>query len=269
MDNFIVAAVQITSVNNREKNLNKAYTLLSKGVERGATLLALPENFSFMGQEEEKTKVVENLESGMSINFLRDFALKNKVWIMGGSIPLKAKTGKIYNSSLLFDDNGKITARYDKVHLFDVNIRGGESHKESKLVEPGKEVVIAETPFGKLGFSICYDLRFPELYRKMTHEGARIIFSPAAFTVETGLAHWEALIRARAIENQVYMVAPAQFGQHSGSRRTFGNTMIVDPWGKVLAKAADREMVITAEIDLSYQEEIRKGLPCLQHRRFE
>lgn len=267
-DNFIVAAVQMTSVNDRDDNLNKANALLSKGVERGAALLALPENFSFMGNEEEKAKIVEDFEKGVSVRFLKDFALKNKVWIMGGSLPLRAESGKIYNSALLFDDSGKIAARYDKIHLFDVNIAGGERHEESKLVEGGKKITTVDSPFSKLGFSICYDLRFPELYRAMTRDGAKIIFSPAAFTVETGFAHWEVLIRARAIENQVYMIAPAQFGTHSATRRTYGNAMIVDPWGKVLARAADREMVITAEIDLSYQEMIRKGLPCLQHRRF-
>lgn len=268
MNNFIAAAVQMTSVNNRESNLRKAEELLSRGVELGAKLLALPENFSFMGSEKEKAAVVEELDKGPSVAFLKDFALKNNVTILGGTLPLKAEGGKVYNTSLLIDSCGNISARYDKIHLFDVNISGGESHQESRLVEPGKEAVTVDTPLGRLGFSVCYDLRFPELYRKMSQEGARIIFSPAAFTVETGLAHWEVLIRARAIENQVYMIAPAQYGRHSETRRTFGNAMIVDPWGKVLAKAADREMVITAEIDLDYEDEIRKGLPCLNHRKF-
>ncbi|MDH3974599.1 MAG: carbon-nitrogen hydrolase family protein [Deltaproteobacteria bacterium] len=268
MENFIVAAIQMTSVNDRDENLNKANILLSEGIERGASLLALPENFSFMGKEEEKTRVVEDLESGISLRFLKEFAFKKGVWIMGGSIPVKADSGKMYNTSLLINDNGDIAARYDKIHLFDVDIAGGESHRESKLVEPGKEPVTVDTPLGRLGLSICYDLRFPELYRSLTQEGAKIIFSPAAFTVETGLAHWEILIRARAIENQVYMIAPAQYGTHSSTRRTFGHAMIVDPWGKVLAKAADRETVITAEIDFSYQDEVRQGLPCLRHRRF-
>lgn len=262
---FIVAAVQMTSRDDKKQNLQKAETLLQKGVERGAVILSLPENFSFMGGEGEKLKAAEDMQSGESVVFLKEFAARHKVWILGGSVPLRAGDAKVYNASLLINDEGEVAARYDKMHLFDVDIEGGESHRESKSVRRGEKPVCADTPFGKAGLTICYDLRFPELYRRLTMEGARFIFVPSAFTKQTGLAHWEPLLRARAIENQVYIVAPAQFGRHSEERRTYGNSMIVDPWGKVIARAPDMETVITAEIDPVYQNGVRKSIPCLDH----
>jgi len=262
---FIAAAVQMTSGNSKRENIKKAEELLKKGVDFGATLLSLPENFSFIGTEGEAAAEAEEIECGESIDFLRTFASDNSVWLIGGSIPLGVGRGKVFNTSLLIDEKGEIAGRYNKIHLFDVDLAGGETHRESAYVEKGKTPVSIDSPYGKIGLSICYDLRFPELYLGLALDGARLIFVPSAFTLETGKDHWETLLRARAIENQVYIIAPAQFGIHNKKRRTYGNSMIVDPWGKVITRASDREMVITAEIDLSYQDEVRKRLPCLQH----
>ena len=270
MNKIIVAAVQMTSTSNREANLRKAEELLNRGVDEGARVLSLPENFSFMGEDEEgKLDLAETSEGGPATDFLKGFARLNKVWIVGGSVPVKAEEGKVFNRSLLIDDQGEVATSYDKIHLFDVDIEGGESHKESRTVSPGDRVVTYKTPFGWVGLSICYDLRFPELYRELTLKGATMIFVPAAFTSQTGEAHWEVLLRARAIENQVYIIAPAQVGTHNKNRSTFGNSMIIDPWGKVMARAADEETVISAEIDLDYLDSVRRSIPCLEHRRLK
>ena len=183
MNRITVAAVQMTSTSNRTANLRKAEELLKKGVDEGARVLSLPENFSFMGEDEsEKLELGETSEGGLATDFLKGFARLNKVWIVGGSIPVKAEEGKVFNRSLLIDDQGDIVASYDKIHLFDVDIAGGESHMESRTVSPGDKVVTHKTPFGGIGLSICYDLRFPELYRELTTKGASMIFVPAAFT---------------------------------------------------------------------------------------
>ena len=262
---FIVATVQMTSGNDKGKNLGKAEMLLQRGVEMGAAFLALPENFSFMGKEDEKIEAAEEIETGESVDFLREFASSRKVWLLGGSIPVTAGDGKVFNTSLLIDDEGRIAARYDKIHLFDVDLEDGESHRESRFVKSGDRLVSVDTPYGRVGLSICYDLRFPELYRRLMSDGAGLVFVPAAFTRQTGEAHWEVLLRARAVENQVYVVAPAQFGVHGGGRRTYGNSMIVDPWGRVTARASDMETVIISRIDPAYRDEVRKRIPCLKH----
>ncbi|MBI5186695.1 MAG: carbon-nitrogen hydrolase family protein [Nitrospinae bacterium] len=262
----IVAAVQMNSGNKKRENLEKAYSLLTRGVDMGAGLLALPENFSFMGEEREKAKAAEDPESGESVLFLKKFAAEHRVWIVGGSIPIKAGDGKATNTSLLINDKGDVAARYDKVHLFDADLVNGETHRESDFVKRGDKAVVADTPFGRVGLSICYDLRFPELYRRLAAAGAEIIFAPSAFTFRTGKDHWEVLVRARAIENQAYMAAPAQCGVHGHERTTYGNAMIADPWGKVAARASEKETVIAAELDHVYQSEIRKSIPCLEHR---
>jgi len=262
------AAIQMTSIADKAANLKKSEGLLLKAVKEGAGLIALPENFSFMGSDKEKLAEAENIESGASVLFLKDFAKTYRVWLLGGTIAIRAGGGRIYNSSLLINDNGDIAARYDKVHLFDVRLRGGESHMESRLVKRGRSPLCADTPFGRAGLSVCYDLRFPELYRRMVSEGAGLLFVPAAFTYKTGLAHWEVLLRARAIENQCYLIAPAQTGIHNDTRRTYGNSMIIDPWGKILARAGEEEAVVFAEIDSDYLREVREDMPCLKHRIF-
>lgn len=264
-----VAAIQMTSQNNKQENLKKADSLLKRGIEAGAVFLSLPENFSFMGKEGEKVRVAEDLENGESIVFLKKFAVKHNVWLLGGSVPLRAGNDKVYNTCLLINDSGEIAGRYDKIHLFDVDLHSVESYKESKIVKGGVDAVCVDTPFCKVGLTICYDLRFPELYRKLTLDGARVIFIPSAFTLQTGRAHWEALIRARAIENQVFVIAPAQFGVHNEIRSTYGNSMIVDPWGNILARADDGEGVITSKIDFAFQNKVRESIPCLKHIFFK
>jgi predicted amidohydrolase len=201
--------------------------------------------------------------------FLRDTARQLKLWILGGTTVLKGDSPtRVANASLLFDADGKRVARYDKIHLFDVSIPGrNESYLESTHVTPGRRVVVADTPAGKLGLSVCYDMRFPELYRELVAQGAEWLAMPAAFTVPTGRAHWETLLRARAIENLCYVVAPAQSGTHTSGRETYGDTLIVDYWGQVLSRLARGSGVITADIDLVKQAETRARFPALDNRQ--
>lgn len=264
-----IAAIQMNSQDSKQENLKKADGLLKKGIELGAVFLALPENFSFMGEDDKKIRAAEDLEDGESVVFLKAFAAKHRVWLLGGSVPLRAGNDKVYNACLLINDSGEIAGRYDKIHLFDVDLPNGESHKESKIVKGGTDVICVDTPFCKVGLTICYDLRFPELFRKLTLDGGRVIFIPSAFTLQTGRAHWETLIRARAIENQVFVIAPAQFGVHNEVRSTYGNSMIVDPWGNILARADGGEGVITSKIDFAYQDKVRESIPCLKHIFFK
>ena len=264
----LMGVVQMNSGGNKKENLRKAEVLLREGVERGVRFLALPENFSFMGKDSEKIEVAEDLENGETVDFLRRFAADHGVWLLGGTIPLKAGEKKVHNTSLLIDDQGKVAARYDKIHLFDVQLDEKEVYRESDFVQGGTHPVVAETPWGKAGLSICYDIRFPELYRKLVEAGAEFIFLPAAFTQRTGKDHWEVLVRARAIENQVYMIAPAQVGVHPGGRMTHGDSMIVDPWGKVTARAGEGDTVVSAELDPAQCERVRNSIPCLKHRVF-
>ena len=196
-------------------------------------------------------------------------ARRHGLWLLGGSFPEAAGEGRVFNTSLLLSPEGAIVAAYRKIHLFDVDLRpqGGAEFRESAHVAPGQEVVVAKTPFGGLGLSVCYDLRFPELYRAQSERGVRFLAVPAAFAVETGRDHWEVLLRARAIENQAFVVAPAQCGRHSPERASYGRSLIVDPWGLVLARAPDRPGVIVADCDLAAQDRLRASLPVLAHRR--
>jgi len=232
-------------------------------------MIALPETFSLMGNRDEKLLGAEELNKGESLLFLQDFALKHKVAIIGGSIFLKTTiASKVKNTCLVIDENGQLLAHYDKIHLFKLDYDADNVYDESEFVEAGNEVKTIDLSGVKIGLSICYDIRFPELYRKMVLEGAQILFVPSAFTVPTGKDHWEILLRARAIENQCYVVAPAQFGRHEESRRiTYGRSMIVDPWGQILAQCPDREDVIVADLDLAYLKEVRDKLPALKDTR--
>ncbi len=268
---FKVAVIQMNSLNNKRENIKKAEDLLSRAVNSGAKFILLPENFSFIGDnEKDKLSIAETLNKGESINFLRHASKKHKVWVAGGTIPLKTKDPKkVTNTLLLYNDQGKKVGRYDKIHLFDVNISDNESYSESNVIKEGSKPVTVKTPLGCLGLTICYDLRFPELYRKLTHMGAEIFLVPSAFTYTTGNAHWEILLRARAIENQAYVVAAAQVGEHPGDRRTFGHSMIIDPWGQVLSEVDKGDGIAVADIDLTKVYEIRKKMPCLPQRRME
>jgi deaminated glutathione amidase len=266
----IVAAIQMTSSHVVAENLLAAGKLLREAKELGAEVACLPENFSFIGlRDADKLQIAEADADGPVQAFLRDTARELKLWILGGTIVIKGDSPtRVANTSLLIDADGERVARYDKIHLFDVAIPGrNEQYLESKHVMPGREVVIAQTPVGRLGLSVCYDMRFPELYRDLVAQGAEWLAMPAAFTVPTGRAHWETLLRARAIENLCYVVAPAQSGTHTSGRETYGDTLIVDYWGQVLSRLSKGTGVITADIDLAKQAETRARFPALENRR--
>jgi predicted amidohydrolase len=266
----IVAAIQMTSSHIVADNLAAAGALLREAKDAGADIACLPENFSFIGlRDADKLQVAEADGEGAVQSFLSDTARQLKMWILGGTIVIRGDTGRrVANTSLLIDAAGKRVARYDKIHLFDVTIPGrDEQYRESTHVTPGRDPVIADTPVGRLGLSVCYDMRFPELYRELVLQGAEWLAMPAAFTVPTGRAHWETLLRARAIENLCYVVAPAQSGTHTSGRETYGDSLIVDYWGQVLARLAKGSGVITAELDLVKEAETRARFPALDNRQ--
>ena len=260
-----IAAIQMSTGPKIAGNLEEAARLLEIAAAQGAKLAALPEYFCIMGMEDaDKVAVREQVDSGPIQEFLSNIAKRLGIWLVGGSVPLvSSKPDKVRNSCLVYDDKGKQVARYDKIHLFGLEL-GNERYAEEETIEAGSEVVALETPFGRIGLSICYDLRFPELYRSMGQ--VDIIFAPSAFTATTGKAHWETLIRARAIENLAYVVAPAQGGYHINGRETHGDSMIVDPWGVVLNRLPRGAGVVVAEINPEYQTSLRNSLPALNHR---
>src|SRR5574340_46754 len=262
---FRVAASQMASGPNVSANLSEAGRLIEKAVEQGAKLVALPEYFAIMGlKDTDKIAVREPEGKGPIQQFLSRSAKRHKIWLIGGSAPLEASVpGKVRNSCLVYDDKGRQVGRYDKIHLFNLDL-GNEHYHENKTIEAGNEVVVLDTPFGRLGLSVCYDLRFPELYRAM--QEVDIIVVPSAFTETTGKAHWETLVRARAIENLAYVLAPAQGGYHLSGRETHGNSMIVDPWGVILDRLPRGSGVVIAGINPAYQASLRKSLPALEHR---
>jgi predicted amidohydrolase len=265
-----VAAIQMTSSHIVAENLASAAALLRVAKDAGADIACLPENFSFIGlKDADKLQVAEANGDGAVQSFLSDTARELDMWILGGTIVIRTSdSGRVANASLLFDGAGKRVARYDKIHLFDVTIPGrNEQYLESKHVMPGRKPVLADTPVGKLGLSVCYDMRFPELYRELVSQGAEWLAMPAAFTVPTGRAHWETLLRARAIENLCYVAAPAQAGMHTSGRETYGDSLIVDYWGQVLSRLPKGTGVITADFDLNAQAESRARFPALDNRQ--
>jgi nitrilase len=266
----IVAAIQMTSNHVVQENLATAGKLLREAKEAGAEIACLPENFAFIGlKDADKKAIAEADGDGPAQAFLRETARALKLWILGGTINIRGgDDGRVANASLLIDSEGRRVARYDKIHLFDVTIPGrNEQYRESNTVVPGRRTAIADTPVGRLGLSVCYDMRFPELYRQLVLEGAEWFTMPAAFTVPTGRAHWETLLRARAIENLCYVVAPAQGGTHTSGRETYGDSLIVDYWGVVLARLPTGSGVVTADFDLLKQAETRERFPALENRR--
>jgi nitrilase len=260
-----VAAVQLASGPNVKGNLNEAGRLIEMAVAQGAKLVALPEYFAIMGMhDDDKVKAREKPGEGPIQEFLATTARRHGIWLVGGSVPLDASSPhKVRNSCLVYDDQGKLAARYDKIHLFGFTM-GQERYEEERTIEPGQDVVTVDAPFARLGLSICYDLRFPELYRAM--KPVDIILVPSAFTETTGKAHWEALIRARAIENLAYVIAPAQGGYHLSGRETHGDSMIVDPWGVVLDRLTRGSGVVVAGVNLQHLRNLRESLPALTHR---
>ncbi len=266
----ICAAIQMASSPNISSNLLQAEKLIGEAAKAGAKLIALPENFAIMGVNEfDKVKVREREGEGQIQGFLSTVAKKYSVWVVGGTIPLVAEDeNKVRAACLIYNDRGENVARYDKVHLFDVSVPDtDEEYRESDSIEPGEDSIVIDTPFGKVGIAVCYDLRFPEFFRSMSGEGIDILVVPAAFTAETGAAHWEVLLRARAIENLCYVIAPNQGGFHLNGRKTFGHSMIVDPWGVVLDCYKTGSGFVSADIDLDRLEKTRQSFPVLQHRR--
>jgi nitrilase len=260
-----IAAIQMRVGPEVSVNLKEAARLIDIAVTKGAKLVVLPEYFCIMGMKDaDKVMLREEEGSGPIQDFLSKTAKSHGIWLVGGSVPLvSSRPDKVKNSCLVYDDSGKQVARYDKIHLFNLKF-GKEHYAEEETIEAGTKVVTLESPFGRIGLSICYDLRFPELYRSM--EEVDIILAPSAFTSFTGKAHWEVLVRARAIENMAYMIAPAQIGRHINGHETYGDSMIVDPWGVILDHLPKGPGVVLANINPSYQKNLRNSFPALKHR---
>ena len=262
---FKAAVVQMVSTPKVEENLAAAGELVAWAAGEGAKLVALPEYFCILGmRERDKLAAREKDGAGPIQDFLAASAARHGVWLVGGSVPLEcADPGKVRNSCLVYDAAGARVARYDKIHLFGLEL-GAECFDESATIEPGTEPRAVESPFGRIALSVCYDLRFPELYRGLAPMD--VILVPSAFTATTGRAHWETLLRARAIENLAWVLAPAQGGRHPNGRETHGHSMVVDPWGKIVAEQAAGPGVVVADIDPAVQAKLRKSLPALTHR---
>jgi nitrilase len=262
---FKVAAVQMASGPKIAGNLNEARRLIENAAQQGAKLVVLPEFFAIMGMKEtDKLAVKELPGSGQIQTFMSEMAIKHKIWLVGGSIPLQANSpNKVRNSLLVYNDLGEQVARYDKIHLFNLEL-GNEHYHEADTIEAGDKVVVVDSPFGRIGLAVCYDLRFPEIFRAM--KDVDIIVLPSAFTATTGKVHWEPLVRARAIENLSYFIAAAQGGYHVNGRETHGHSMVVDPWGRILDELARGSGVVIAEVNRRYQESLRSSLPALSHR---
>ena len=265
-----VAAIQLVSTDDIDTNLNVTDVLIGQAVTDRAELVVLPENFPFMGmQEEDKLAVAEPSGEGPLQDFLAEQAKSREIWLVGGTIPMKAsRPDRIRAASLLYNPAGECVARYDKIHLFDVSVsENTEVYCESGTIEPGDSLVVAETPLGNIGMSVCYDLRFPEMYRRMHAQDVNIIIVPSAFTNTTGMAHWGPLLKARAIENLSYVIAPNQGGLHVNNRETWGHSMILNPWGDVLAVMDRGEGFVCADIELEQLNKLRNNFPVLKHRK--
>jgi nitrilase len=262
-----IAAIQMTSGPDVEANLAMAGKLLEEAARRGAAIAGLPENFAFMGLKEgEKLGLMEADGDGPIQNFLATTARRLGLWIIGGTVPV-SEGKRAAAACPVYDAQGERRARYDKIHLFDVDVpAGGESHRESSSTRPGRDPVVLDTPAGKLGLAVCYDLRFPELFRALCAAGADWFCLPSAFTWRTGRAHWEVLLRARAIENLAHICAPAQSGTHHPHRETWGDTLIANHWGQILTRLPRGQGVVTANVDLEAQARARQAFPALQHR---
>ncbi len=264
LNNFKVAAIQMASGPKVEGNLSEARRLIADAVAQGAKLVVLPEFFAIMSlKNQDMVQVREEPGQGAIQNFMSEMARTHKIWLMG-SLPLAASTpNKVRNSLLVFDDKGEQVARYDKIHLFSLTL-GNEHYNEANTIEAGNQVVVVDSPFGRIGLAVCYDLRFPEIFRAM--KDVNLIVLPSAFTATTGKVHWEPLVRARAIENLSYVIAAAQGGYHVSGRETHGHSMIVDPWGRIVDELQRGSGVVIADVDMNYQTSLRASLPALSHR---
>ena len=264
---FLAAAIQMLASDDKAANIEQAERSIRQAASDGARVIALPEVFIWRGGKKIERASAEPIP-GPTTTRLADLARDLGIYLLGGSILEEVpRSNKAYNTSLLFGPQGDLLATYRKIHLFDVDLANGVSARESDTRQFGDAIVVAETELCPMGLTVCYDLRFPELYRALTFKGAQIIFVPSAFTAYTGRAHWETLLRARAIENQVYVIAPDQYGKNPQSFETHGHSMIVDPWGKILAELPDGSGIAIAEIDLAYLMNVRVELPALTHRK--
>jgi predicted amidohydrolase len=263
-----VAAIQMVSGSQVQANLAAAEQLIAEAAAAGARLIVLPENFALMATSDaERLTVAESEGDGPIQRFLATTARRHSAWLVGGTIPLRTAGAKVRAACLVYNEQGRPVARYDKIHLFDVCLADGERYEESNTIEPGEEITVLPTPAGRLGLAVCYDLRFPELFRRLLDAGAEIFALPSAFTAQTGQAHWETLVRARAIENLAYVIAPGQGGRHPSGRETHGDSMIVDPWGQILARRAQGAGIIIGDCDLPHLRRRRAQLPSLEHRK--
>jgi len=261
-----VAVAQMVSSANVAENLTEIERLIIKAREEEAALVVLPENCAFMGMHElDKIKMAEPYGCGPVQERISQLAKKIGIWVIAGTVPVKGSGSKVRASSIVYDNQGQNVARYDKIHLFDVQVSDKEAHQESSSIERGSELVVVDTPVGKIGLTVCYDLRFPELYQQLMFKGAQLFTVPSAFTAITGLAHWETLLRARAIENLCYVLAPNQGGVHENGRHTYGHSMVIEPWGTVLVQKETKAGIITADIDLDRLKQLRRQFPCVDH----
>lgn len=261
-----VAVLQMVSSPTISENLATLASFLSKAQQEAAELIVLPENFAFMGlKETDKLAIAEAYGHGLIQDTLKQFAKQYNLWIIAGSIFIKSEKHRVKASCIVYNNKGETVARYDKIHLFDVCVSQEESHQESLTIEPGNQLVVVDTPIGRIGLTVCYDLRFPELYRQLVLKGAELFTVPSAFTNVTGAAHWEALLRARAIENLCYVLASNQGGHHLNGRQTYGHSMIVEPWGKVIGEQQKGPGILFADIDLERLKQLRLQFPCNEH----
>lgn len=268
MKNIKVALIQMKVIDNKDKNLAKAEKLINKAVKNKVDFVMLPEMFNCPYQNKKFPEYAE-IEGEKSWRFLADIAQKNNIYLVGGSIPEKDNKDNIYNTSYVFNKKGEEIAKHRKIHLFDINVEGGQTFKESDTLTAGSEITTFTTPYGKMGIVICYDLRFPELSALLSKKGVDFILVPGAFNMTTGPAHWELLFRSRALDNQVYTLGTAPARDESQSYVSYGNSIIVSPWGEVIDRLGGEEDILIAELDLDYLEKVRKELPLLKHKRYD
>jgi predicted amidohydrolase len=262
-----VALCQMIVTEDKDENLKKAKKMITKAANKGAELVVLPEMFNCPYDNSYFSKFAESYPTGETINLLSDLAKTNNIYLIGGSIPERGEKERIYNTSFVFNNKGELIGRHRKVHLFDIDVQGGIRFMESDVLAQGEDLTVFDTPFGKMGVIICYDIRFPEILRLMVLKGARIIVVPAAFNMITGPAHWDILFRVRALDNQVYMLGTAPARNESASYLSYGNSIITDPWGKIVNKLDEKEGILIEDLDLSKIDEVRLELPLLRHRR--
>jgi len=265
-----IAAIQLNSGEKLQDNLKAAYYRLKQAKQKGASCAVLPENFAWMGRDSEAAATTEQLHHGEAQNFLQQTAKDLGIWLIGGSHRIQSSSdtrGRAYNACLIYNPQGEQIARYDKIHLFDADVNDGQAYRESDNIKAGEHTTLIDTDFARIGITICYDLRFPALFQSLRRQGADVIVVPSAFTATTGKAHWKALLRARAIENQVYIVAPAQCGTHPYGRETWGHSLCIDPWGEVISELGNEPGVMSCLIDQQKIAEIRRKMPVFDHQR--